>query len=58
MAELAEMYLNPKDVFVNVQGIQNVLPFGVLHDALDLPVISIQKQRRPTDISGYVWFPA
>ena len=34
----ADVYLDPKDVLINVQRIQNVLSFRVLHDPLNLPV--------------------
>lgn len=55
MAELVKTYLNPEDVLVNVQGVQNVLPFRVLHDTLDLPITSIRNsdvQQTFQDTSG------
>lgn len=38
-----DIYLDPQNVLVNVQRIQDVLSFRVLHDSLNLPVTWIQQ---------------
>ena len=38
MKDFVWLYLNPENVLVDVQRVQDILPFRVLHDSLNLPI--------------------